>query len=118
MTNSSEIPELKTEQIRPEHIDKFHGARYLVEEVEISQFVGNIRLIHENPEVAQYWSSGYVRKVGNGQDGDKNHKMVFAEGDLVFFERLTGREMQLSGKKYRVIPQTSVFGNFEVNVRG
>lgn len=118
MSLTVETPELKTDQLRPENIVKFHGARYLVEEVTISQFSGNIRIIYDNPEMAQYWAAGYIRKVGDGQEGDEYHHMTFSLGELIFFERLTGREMQLSGKKYRVIPQTSVFGNFEVDIRG
>jgi len=118
MSNTLEVPEIKTDSLTPDSISHLHGARYLVEEVEISQFAGGIMLVRENPEVAQYWSAGYVRKVGDGQEGKDDHRMRFLQGDLLFFERLTGREMQLSGKKYRVVPQTSVFGSFEVAARG
>lgn len=112
---------LKTKDLSPKNFQTVVGARYLIEEISIDEATENgIILVNVDNGITRYWAAGYVRRVGNGYEyTDGQYKeMFFKEGDLVMMELLSGREAQLSGKKYRWVAASSVFSDIEVANRG
>lgn len=109
-------PELEINAMRPESIELI-GDRYLVQEIEVSQLkvIGDfdILLVGEDEET-RGWRPGIVAQVGNGHklDTDVTVPMFCQVGDLIIFERLSGREIGLSGEKFRIVTQSSVLGKY------
>lgn len=113
-----------------------HGDRLLVEEIEVEDAAyikggdgRDIKLVlsrepmRRNPrdprpepgteelvEIARGWKLGRVVAVGSGHrmEIDVTVPMPFEVGDYVFFERMTGRELDFRGVKYRIINQVDV----------
>lgn len=86
------------------------GDRYLIEEMEIKNRVGAIVLAAEDPTTLG-WMAGRIIAVGDGARLENNEmvNMRFNPGDVIICERMTGREVNLLGKKFRLVNQTHVY---------
>jgi co-chaperonin GroES (HSP10) len=101
------------EKFTAHDVDHFEvlGDRYLVEMVDVPdrKTVGNI-VIPDLGEAQRGWAVGRICKVGNGHrlETDVTVPMFFGEGDMIFFERLTGKDYHLGGSEYRILSQIDV----------
>lgn len=100
-------------QQKPEDI-MLIGDRYLVQDLEVENVTDSGLVVLDGP-LSRAWQPGLVVKVGNGHRLERNEKMpmFFKTGDVICFERLSGREVKLAGKPYRIVNQTACFWKFD-----
>lgn len=86
------------------------GDRYLVELVEPTELMVGDILIPDRGEVERKWAMGRIVGVGNGHrlERDVTVPMFYGVGDLVIFERLTGKDFFFGHGEYRMMSQIDV----------
>jgi co-chaperonin GroES (HSP10) len=86
------------------------GDRYMVEVLEISDFNHAGIVLIQKDENQRGWLVARVVAVGNGHrlESDVKVPMFYSVGDVVFMERLTGKDFHLGGKEYRILSQIDV----------
>lgn len=105
------------------------GDRYLVELAEVEDTVIGGILIPNSGELTRGWACGKI--VNRGHNADDHYSvgvnpghahrldasvvvpMFFNVGDFVVFERLSGKDFLVGGKKYRMVNQVDVLAKVE-----
>jgi co-chaperonin GroES (HSP10) len=86
------------------------GDRYLVEVLEISDYNHAGIVLIQKDENQRGWLVARIAAVGNGHrlERDEYVPMFYKVGDVVFMERLTGKDFKLGGLDYRILSQIDV----------
>jgi co-chaperonin GroES (HSP10) len=86
------------------------GDRYAVEIMEVDDLLIGDILIPDKGEVERKWQAGEIVAVGNGHrlETDVTVPMFFEKGDVVVFERLTGKDFFFGHGEYRIMSQIDV----------
>jgi co-chaperonin GroES (HSP10) len=100
-----------------------HGDRLLLEEIEVENWHffagedGEQRAIElpqnaKNDEFERGWKLAKIIAMGNGDRMEIDYRYPmedhFKVGDVVYVERLTGRQIKLRGKNYWIVNQTDI----------
>jgi co-chaperonin GroES (HSP10) len=86
------------------------GDRYAVEIMEVDDLLIGDILIPDRGEVERRWQVGRIVSVGNGHrlEADVTVPMFFKKGDVIIFERLTGKDFFFGHGEYRIMNQIDV----------
>ena len=86
------------------------GDRYAIEIYEVADLQYGDILIPDQGENRRGWACGEIVGVGNGHrlETDVTVPMFYGVGDVVVFERLTGKDFFIGGKEVRILSQIDV----------
>ena len=86
------------------------GNRYLIEPYSIDQVAKYDIVLPQDDEESRFWNAGKIVAVGDGNnhDGKEVANMKYYVGDIVTWERLSGREYFISGKRYHMVFATHI----------
>lgn len=90
----------------------FHilGDRYAVEIMDVDDLLIGDILVPSQGEVERKWAVGEIVGVGNGHrlETDVTVPMFYQVGDIIIFERLTGKDFFFGHGEYRIMSQIDV----------
>ena len=93
-----------------EHNFEVLGDRYAVKIMDVDDLIVSDILIPDRGEVERKWQVGRIVAVGNGHrlEKDETVPVFYKVGDVVIFERLTGKDFFFAHGEYRILSQVDV----------
>jgi co-chaperonin GroES (HSP10) len=94
----------------PENLNEWHlvGDRYLIQLGDLNDTITPSGfLVPDVGELKRGYAAGEVVLVGNGHkiEREETVTMHFKVGDIIIFERLSGKEIMLGGRRHRLVAQ-------------
>ena len=100
-----------------EDIERLIGDRYLIQVLDIEDETESGILLPSD-ELSRAYEVGRVLVVGNGDrlDTETQKEMYWVKGDVIAFERMSGRKIMIAGLLFRIVNQAHTYFRFSPDV--
>jgi co-chaperonin GroES (HSP10) len=106
--------QIKAQGLEPEDFE-IAGNRYLIEPYDVAQVGAGGIILPQDDSNTRFWNAGRVVAVGDGdnREGKEVVAMKYKVGDYLTWERLSGREYYIAGKRYHIVYAPNILAKLQ-----